>query len=221
MNFNEFKIDEFKILSSILIVGNNVLNKENVICLLINHFKKNIPVGIIINNDLCEYKSLNKIKNHSVKHTVLYIHEKYEDEIVNKLLFRQQAIINKNIIKEYKMNTNSLLILNNCIKLLNDNINIKEIIYNSRCYNIEFILAIDNILSENQNIIKQFDYIVMLPRESITNIEKIYEYVKDEIDTFDIFLKIYEELSKDNNVIVIDNNKKCKKIYWMTLDDIG
>ena len=89
-------------------------------------------------------------------------------------------------------------------------------IHNSRCYNIQFILAID-ILLENQNIIKQFDYIILLSGESIANIEKIYEYVKDKIDTFEMFLKIYKKLTKENNVIVIHNNIKCKKIYWMPL----
>ena len=220
MDINEFKINEFKILSSILIIGSNVSNKENIICLLINHFKKNIPVGIIVNDDLCEYESLNKLCNKTKKNSVFYVHDKYKDEIIDKLLFRQQAIINKNTVKEHKMNTNSLLILNNCIKSLSDNISIKEIIYNSQCYNIEFILAIDNVLSENKNIINQFDYIIVLAGESISNIENIYEYVKDEIDTFDIFLKMYKEFSKDNNVIIIDNNKKCKKIYWMTLQKI-
>lgn len=212
MDFTEFKIDEFKNLSSIVIVASDRTDKEHVICLLMEHFKKTIPVGIIVNDDLCEYKSLNKLCNETKKHSVFYVHDKYKDEIIDKLLYRQHSIINKNNTREHKINTNSLLILNNCIKSLNDNASIKEIIHNSKFYNIEFILAID-IPAETQYIIKQFDYIILLPDESVTNIEKTYEYVKDQIDTFDVFLKIYYGLTKNNSILVINN----KKIYWMSL----
>lgn len=206
----EFKIDEFKILSSIVIIASDKLDKEHIICLLMENFTKIIPVGIVVNDNLIKSKNIDKICNNTKKHSVFCIHNKYEDTIIDKLLLRQELIINKNKTKEHKINTNSLLILNDCVKLPNDNI--KKIILNSKCYNIEFILAI-NIPEETQYIIKEFDYILLLSDETVENIEKIYEYVKDKIDTFDMFLKIYKCLTKNNSVLVIND----KKIYWMTL----
>ena len=192
--FNEFKLNELEKNSSILIVNENE-NTNNITYDFLTHFKNTNQLNII--DDNCEKYEYAKLFPEAK------IHQKYSDEILNKLLEQQSTNESKNVF---------LLIHSNDL-IFDKNVILCEISYNSRHYKILYVLKkeITNKLPVSIRI--NFDYFFLSFTDDVKLIKQFYNDYAGMFKTFDEFKNTFEELTKDNKIMVISNNKN-RKIFW-------
>lgn len=222
MNYNKFKIFEFKLNTmvenpAILMIAKRGSGKSYIARDLIYHYR-DIPGGVVISptDRLAGY-----YKNFFPD---LFIHYDIKDTIFKKILTRQLMIIEKKNQKNKigkKIDTRSILIMDDCLsrkKSWAKDETIIEILMNGRHYNITYLLTMQSPMGIIPDLRLNFDYIFLLKEASVINQKKIYDNYASMFPTLQIFIKVFRQCTQNHCSMVIDNRSTSDniqdKIFW-------
>jgi Poxvirus A32 protein len=222
MNFNKFKILEFKLENmisdpAIVMIARRGSGKSWVARDIVFRYR-HIPGGVVI----APTDKLNSFYKYFFPD--LYIHYDIKETIFKKILSRQFEMMEKSKEKAkqgLKLDPSSILIMDDCLsqaKTWAKDQSIKEILMNGRHYKLTYILTMQTPLGITPDLRLNFDYVFLLKEDSSINRKKLYDNYASMFDTLAIFDKIFDSCTKDHKCMVIDNRKPTDniqdKVYW-------
>jgi hypothetical protein len=193
--------------------GKSYLTRE------ILYHRKNLPSAVAISRT----EKLNKFYSEFIPDS--YIYSEYDSEILSKIYQRQSVMneLNKNRKKENKkeLDDRLIIIMDDCMSSkgtwLKDP-NILELFFNGRHHHLSFILTMQFSLGIPPELRSNFDYIFLLAEDITSNRKRLYEHYAGMFPTFDIFQQVFNEITEDYGVMVINNRIHSKnitdKIFW-------
>ena len=152
-----FSLKNFVEHPAIVMIAKRGSGKSWVVRAILNHFK-NIPVGLIIaptDRMSCFYGKF---------FPDTYIFYKYDSEIIERVLARQTAIIDKQK-KKKNIDTRCFVIMDDCLGQKGSWVRdepIQELLFNGRHYHVMYILTMQFPLGITPELRSQFDYIFFL-----------------------------------------------------------
>lgn len=179
--------------------------------LLKNH--KDIPIGMVISPT----EEANPFYSDFMPG--IFIHNKYDSELIDNFLLRQQNACEK--FRENKISDpHAFLILDDCMydnKWTKDDC-MRYIFMNGRHKKILFIFTMQYPLGILPDLRTNIDYIFIL-RETITsNRKRLYDHYAGMFPTFDIFCQVMDSTTEDYECLVIHNSARSNKIedqvFW-------
>lgn len=214
---NEFKLESMCDNPSIVMIAKRGSGKSVVCRAILNHFK-HIPVGMIIaptDRMNCFYGNF---------FPCTYIHYDYRSDIIEKLLYRQDKIIEKRKNKEkkgIKIDSRAFIVMDDCLSKKGTWMKdqpITELLYNGRHYEIMYILTMQYPLGITPELRGNFDYIFLLAEDFVSNLKRIYDHYAGMFPDFTSFRQTFIQLTSDFGCMVIVNRGArtsfLEKIYW-------
>lgn len=162
----------------------------------------------------------------------IFIHYEYKQEILTKLFLRQQALADENEerIKAGKktIDSRAFVIMDDCLSSKGEWIkdpNIAEIFYNGRHRNITFLMSMQFPLGIKPEFRTNLDYIFLLAEDNYSNQKRLYEHYAGCFPSFELFRKVFIEVTENYGCLVIDNRSRSsditKKCFWYRANDPG
>ena len=197
-------------------IGKRGTGKSFLVRAICNYFKDKMPFIVI-----CPTEKLN---NDYVKFIPgAYIYENYQGEIVEKIMYRQQILLEKK--KKYQeegknINARVFIIMDDCLSSkgawMRDPL-VYELLFNGRHYHITYILTMQYVLGISPELRGNFDYIFLLADDVVDNVKKLHKYYAGMFPNFKSFQDTFNELTKDRGCMVIVNtgvrNDMSDKIF--------
>jgi len=216
---NEFQLDFMCENPAIVMIAKRASGKSWVCRSILRHFK-DIPVGIII-------APTEKMANppfYSEFFPDTYIHYKYSSEIIEKLLFRQDTMIEKQKEKEKigkTIDPRGFILMDDCLSTrgawMKDQ-PIMELLFNGRHYKLMYMLTMQFALGITPELRCNFDYIFLLNEDFYSNLKRLYDHYAGMFPTFDSFRQVFKEVTSDFGAMVIVNRGArtsfLEKIFW-------
>ena len=226
MDFNKFKINEFKLSTmvdypAIVMVAKRGSGKSWV-TRDIMHQKRKIPCGAVI--------SLTDRENEFYRDFFpdIYIHYDFGD-LFKRIIFRQKMMIEKQRIKSKqgkKVNPEAILVMDDCLaKKANwaKDESILEILMNGRHIKLTYVLTMQYPLGIAPDLRSNFDYIFLLNENFITNQKRIYDNYAGMFPTFETFLVAFKVCTDKHGCMVINNrvnsNNIDDQVFWFKAKD--
>ncbi len=206
-NMNEITHDKVVVLIGKRDTGKSFLCKD----LLYHH--KDIPVGQVISGT----EAANSFYSTIVPK--IFIHEEFNNSIINNILKRQKLLIQK-MKTNNAIDPRAFLILDDC---LYDNSwtkdkNIRSLFMNGRHYKILFILTMQYALGIPPNLRTNIDYVFILRENYVSNRKRLYEHYAGMFPTFEMFCQVMDSCTENYECLVINNNAKSNKlqdqVFW-------
>lgn len=218
-----FTLDMFVKNPSIVMVAKRGSGKSYNVRAILNYFK-DIPAGIII----APTDKMNCFYGDFFPNT--YIFYEYKTEIIEKVLTRQQAIIDKQKEKlklGKDIDTRCFVVMDDCLGQKGAWIRdrpIQELLFNGRHYEIMYILTMQFPLGITPELRSNFDYIFLLSEDYISNLKRIYDHYAGMFPSFESFRQVFGQLTEDFGSMVIVNRGARKsifeKIYYYKAPDL-
>ena len=217
-----FKLEYIVPNASICMIAKRGSGKSFLVKAILNHFKNILPGGVIISPT----DKMNEFYGRFFPK--IFIHYTYKTEILEKLLSRQEMIIEKTR-KKYKegkkLNPRAFLIMDDCLaskgKWAKDP-KIMEVLMNGRHYQLMYILTMQFPLGISPELRNNFDYVFLLADDTVSNQKRVWEHYAGIFPTFNNFKGVFNELTKDYGAMVIVNRGKREtfhdKIFWYKAD---
>lgn len=209
---------------SIVMIAKRGSGKSWVVRAILNHFR-DIPVGLIISPT----DRMNVFYGDFFPDS--YIHYSYKSEIIEKLLARQQQMIDKQKEKQAQgknLDTRAFIVMDDCLGQKGSWVRdqpIQELLFNGRHYHIMYILTMQFPLGITPELRSNFDYIFLLADDMISNQKRIYDHYAGMFPNFDSFRQVFAELTSDFGAMVIVNrgvrNSALDKIFWYKAPDLS
>lgn len=154
------------------------------------------------------------IKEHNFSHDKIYFNNSIYDDIVSN-----ETMINglsndgiKRIYHEIKNNKlECVLLIIDYDKFPNDLL--ERLWIDSSKYNITFIITMKKMENLNNNIKNNIDYVLSFYDKYVFNQAKLWKLVFNDILSYDEFEVVFNACTKDENNVIIKDNKE-KKIYY-------
>lgn len=216
-NQDRFPIKEFKFESmvdspSIVMIAKRGSGKSVVCKAILKHYEK-VPVGIII----CKTDRVDPFFSKFFPDT--YIYYDYKSEIVEKLIKRQELIMEK-LIQKYKegkkIDPHAYIVMDDCLASKGSWVKdqpIQELLFNGRHYYIMYILTMQYPLGISPELRGNFDYIFLLADDTFSNIKRMHEHYAGMFPTLDAFRQVFNQLTQDYGCMVINNRGSRKTIF--------
>ena len=212
---------------SIVMIAKRGSGKSWAVKAIMHHFRK-IPVGLVIaptDRMNCFYANFFPDS---------YIFYSYNSNIIEKLLFRQLKIIEKNEQREKDgkrpIDSRAMIVMDDCLAQKGSWVRdgpIMELLFNGRHYKIMYILTMQYPLGIIPELRTNFDYIFLMAEDFITNLKRIHDHYAGMFPNFDSFRQIFSQLTENFGALVIANRGARKtfleKIFWYrapSLEDI-
>lgn len=228
LHINEFDLNDMADNPAVVMIAKRGSGKSWV-CRTLIQFFNNIPVGTIIApTDKMNgfYKSF---------YYDSYIHYEFESDIIGKILSRQRIIKEKKKQREQNnktLDSRAIIVMDDCLsskkKWLKD-LNITELLFNGRHYDITYILTMQFPLGITPELRCQFDYVFLLAEDVQSNLKRIYDHYAGMFPTFESFRQIFTQLTDNFGAMVIVNTPRHKKqieknnflnkIFWFKAKD--
>jgi len=184
-----------------------------------------IPAGLII----APTDRLNKF--YDVIYPSTFIHHEYKPEIMEKLLKRQDMIIDKNIkrVKDHKkpIDTRVLFIMDDCMsakKQWAEDPNFLSIMNEGRHRHITYVLSMQYSLGILPEYRSQFNFIFLLAEDMRMNRKKLYEHYAGMFPSFELFESVFLQMTQNYGCLVIDNSSRSidlkERIFYFKAHDI-
>ncbi|CAH6421609.1 VV A32-like packaging ATPase [uncultured virus] len=217
-----FLLDSMVPNPSICMIAKRGSGKSWVVRSLLKHFK-HIPGGIII-------APTDKMSAFYGKFFPdLFIHYEYNSNIIERLLGRQDKIIEKCKMKlkeGKKVDPRAFLVMDDCLSSKGNWMRdqpIMEIFMNGRHYYIMYVLTMQFPLGITPELRCNFDYIFLLGEDFISNQKRIFDHYAGMFPDFPSFKQVFTDLTNDYGCMVISNRGARKnffdKIFWYKADD--
>lgn len=203
--------------ATICLIAKRATGKSFLVKEMMYH-KRHIPTIIAISKT----EKLNSFYSEFIPDS--YIYSDFSSEILTRLFKRQSQVIedNKQRDKDQKNKKDGsiMLIMDDClsIKGWTRDSNILELFYNGRHSLISFILTIQYAVGIPPDLRSNFDYIFLLAEDAVSSRKRLYDHYAGMFPTFDIFQQVFNELTDNYGVMVIDNRIHSKnltdKVFW-------
>ena len=217
-----FKLEMFEKYPAIIMIAKRGSGKSWVVRAILQHFK-DIPAGLIIaptDRMNCFY---GKFFPDS------YIFYEYKSEVIERVLERQQKIIEKQqekIRQGKNIDTRSFIIMDDCLGQKGSwarDQPIQELLFNGRHYHIMYILTMQFPLGISPELRSNFDYIFLLADDYVSNMKRMYEHYAGMFPSFDAFKQVFAQLTSDYGSMVIVNrgarNNLFEKVFHYKAPD--
>jgi len=216
----EFKLDSMCENPAIVMIAKRASGKSWVCRSILKHFR-HIPVGLII-------APTEKMANppfYSDFFPDAYIHYEYKSEIIEKLLFRQDIMIEKKMDREQQgkkpIDPRGFILMDDCLSKKGSWMKdqpIMELLFNGRHYQLMYMLTMQFPLGITPELRCNFDYIFLLKDDFYSNMKRLYDHYAGMFPTFDSFRLVFKELTANFGSMVIVNRGACDsfldKIFW-------
>jgi hypothetical protein len=184
-----------------------------------------IPAGVII----APTDRLNKFYDSIFPSA--FIHHEYRHEIMERLLKRQDMIIekNNNRIKDAKksLDTRVLFIMDDCMsakKLWAEDPNFLSIMNEGRHRHITYILSMQYSLGILPEYRSQFNFIFLLAEDIRMNRKKLYEHYAGMFPSFELFESVFLQMTQNFGCMVIDNSSRSidltERIFYFKATEV-
>jgi hypothetical protein len=154
-----------------------------------------------------------------------FIHYDYRSDIIEKLLYRQDMMIEKK--KKKKIDARSFIVMDDCLSKRGSWMKdqpIIELLFNGRHYEIMYILTMQYPLGITPELRGNFDYIFLLAEDFVSNLKRIYDHYAGMFPDFNSFRQTFSQLTSDFGCMVITNRGARKtfleKVYWYRAQNI-
>jgi hypothetical protein len=216
----EFKLDSMCENPAIVMIAKRASGKSWICRSILKHFK-HIPVGLII-------APTEKMANppfYSDFFPDAYIHYEYKSEIIEKLIYRQDKMIEKKMDREQQgkipNDPRGFILMDDCLSKKGSWMKdqpIMELLFNGRHYQLMYMLTMQFPLGITPELRCNFDYIFLLKEDFYSNLKRLYDHYAGMFPTFDSFRLVFKELTADFGAMVIVNRGACDsfldKIFW-------
>ena len=213
----EFKLEWLCPNASICMIAKRGAGKSWVCREILNHVK-DLPGGIIIS-------PTDKMNMFYGKwFPDIFIHHKYKTEIIEKLLYRQNKMIEKmkeKFKKGKRCDPRTFLVMDDCLAdkgQWTKDPKIFELFYNGRHYMIMYILTMQFPLGIKPELRGNFDYIFLMAEDFFNNQKRIYDHYAGMFPNFNTFRQVFQKLTNDFGCMVIVNRGHRKslldKVFW-------
>jgi len=224
LNIQQFHLSQMVENPAIVMIAKRASGKSWVCRAILKHFR-DIPVGLII-------APTEKMANpafYSDFFPDTYIHYEYDSALINKLLVRQDHMIEKQKQKAKKnkiIDPRAFILMDDCLSKKSSWMKdqpIMELLFNGRHYRLMYILTMQFPLGITPELRCNFDYIFLLAEDIYSNLKRLYEHYAGMFPTFESFRKVFSVLTDDFGSMVIVNRGAranfLEKIYWYKADN--
>jgi hypothetical protein len=228
MNLNLQKFDMASISDDkvVVLIGKRDTGKS-FLCKDLLYYHKDIPVGMVISAT----ESANRFYGNMVPS--LFIHDEYNDEIIQKLLTRQKKAVER-YNEDISMSSGddapvqdrgvvdprAFLILDDCLydASWTKSKHIRAIFMNGRHYKMMFVITMQYALGIPPNLRTNIDYVFILRENIVSNRKRIYESYAGMFPSFEIFSQVMDQCTENFECLVIYNNAKSNQledqVFW-------
>jgi len=209
---NEFKFDYLVENPAIVMIAKRGSGKSWVCKAILKYFEK-VPVGIII----CKSDRVDPFFSKFFPDS--YIYYDYKSEIIDKLIKRQELIVEKYKEKKKqgkKIDPRALIVMDDCLASKGTWMRdqpISELLFNGRHFHIMYILTMQYPLGITPELRCNFDYIFLLADDTFSNIKRMHEHYAGMFPTLDAFRQVFLQLTQDFGCMVINNRGSRKSIF--------
>lgn len=209
---NEFEFDQMVENPAIVLIAKRGSGKSYVCRAILHHFR-NIPCGIIISRTdrMSEF--------YGTFFPSSYIFYEYKSEIIQKVLQRQEMIIDKVQIKKAQgknIDPRTYIIMDDCLSQRGSWVKdppIQELLFNGRHYHIMYILTMQFPLGISPELRINFDYIFLMAEDTISNLKRIYDHYAGCFPNFYSFKQVFTYLTKNYGCMVIINRGVRENLF--------
>ena len=220
---NEFDLNQMVAHPSIVMIAKRGSGKSWVVRAILRHSSKRVPVGIIISPT----DRMNSFYSDFVPDT--YIYYEFKSDTIERLLNRQQTMIDKAKEKKKKgkmCNARAFIVMDDCLSSKGEwskDPAISELLYNGRHYEIMYILTMQFPLGIKPELRCNFDYVFLLADDTVSNQKRIYEHYAGMFPNFEAFRQVFVQLTADFGSMVIVNrgvrNNFIEKVFYYKAPD--
>ena len=222
MDYNKLQISEFKLdamvdHAAIVIIAKRGSGKSWVTREIL-YAKRHIPGGVVISPTDAMNSSYKKF------FPDIYIHYNITEDILNKVLVRQQKMMDKQRDKKKqgkKVDASGILVMDDCLaeKRKWSKIQaITTILMNGRHFQLVYILTMQTPIGLAPELRLNFDYVFLLRENSAINRKKLWMNYASMFPTLDIFEKVFAKTTENFCSMVIDNRNQSddlqKTVFW-------
>jgi len=214
---NEFKLESMCSNPSIVMIAKRGSGKSWVCRAILNHFR-DIPVGLII----APTDRMNCFYGNFFPDS--YIHYGYRSDIIEKLLYRQDMMIEKRknkMIEGKILDSRAFIVMDDCLSKKGTWMKdppITELLFNGRHYELMYILTMQYPLGITPELRGNFDYIFLLAEDFVSNLKRIYDHYAGMFPDFNSFRQAFGSLTEDYGCMVISNRGArrsfLEKVFW-------
>ena len=216
----EFKLESMCENPAIVMIAKRASGKSWVCRSILKHFK-DIPVGLII----APTEKMATPPFYSDFFPDSYIHYDYKSEIIEKLLVRQDMMIEKTQDREAQgrrlVDPRGFILMDDCLSKKGSwqkDQPIMELLFNGRHYRLMYMLTMQFPLGISPELRCNFDYIFLLKEDFYSNLKRLYDHYAGMFPTFDSFRVVFKELTASFGAMVIVNRGACDsfldKVFW-------
>jgi len=215
----EFKLNNMCENPAIVMIAKRASGKSWVCRSILRHFK-DIPVGIII-------APTEKMANppfYSEFFPNTFIHYEYRSEIIEKLLYRQDTMLEKEIEKQKNgkiIDSRAFILMDDCLASKGSwgkDKPIMELLFNGRHFKLMYMLTMQFPLGISPELRGNFDYIFLLNEDFLSNQKRIYDHYAGMFPTFDSFRQVFKDITSDYGAMVIVNRGAkttfLEQVFW-------
>jgi hypothetical protein len=201
---NEFKLDMMVENPSIVMVAKRGSGKSYVCRAILRHFAS-IPCGLII----APTDKMNCFYGNFFPDS--YIHYDYKSVIIEKLLFRQDKMIEKEQEKKRQgkhLDPRAFIVMDDCLSKKGSWMRdqpIQDLLFNGRHFKLMYILTMQYPLGITPELRSNFDYIFLLAEDFVSNLKRLYDNYAGMFPTFDMFRQVFVQLTANFGSMVIAN----------------
>jgi hypothetical protein len=220
LSIKEFNLESMCENPAIVMIAKRASGKSWVCRSILKHFR-DIPVGLII----APTEKMATPPFYSDFFPDSYIHYDYKSEIIEKLLVRQDMMIEKSQdrIQQGKkpIDPRGFILMDDCLSKKGSwqkDQPIMELLFNGRHYKLMYMLTMQFPLGISPELRCNFDYIFLLKEDFFSNLKRLYDHYAGMFPSFDAFRVVFKELTANFGSMVIVNRGACdnflEKIFW-------
>lgn len=219
VELKKFNMKNLEPNSVIVLLGKRATGKSYLIRDILTYIKT-VPVGVVISGT--------ERANHFYESVIpkMFIYDDYKDEVIRKLLDRQEKITNqyKTEVKKYgrsDIDPRAFLILDDCLfdtSWTKDKsmryvfMNGRHLLLNHVIISMQYPLGCGPAMRTN------IDYVFILRENYLSNRRRIYDNYAGMFPTFEFFNSVMDACTENYEMLVIANNMKSNKledqVFW-------
>ena len=219
LQIREFKLDSMVENPAIVMIAKRASGKSWICRDILRNFK-DIPVGLII----APTEKMSDPPFYSDFFPDSYIHYQYKSEIIERMLYRQDVMIEKQKekAKDGKLiDPRGFILMDDCLSKKSSWMKdqpIMELLFNGRHYRLMYILTMQFPLGITPELRCNFDYIFLLAEDFYSNLKRLFDHYAGMFPTFDSFRTVFNVVTQDFGCMVIVNrgarSSFTDKIFW-------
>jgi|TARA_B110000208_G_C11790670_1_gene437371 hypothetical protein len=212
IQMTKFDMNKIKDDKVVVLIGKRNTGKS-FLCKDILYHHRDIPCGQVISGT----EAANEFYSSLVPK--LFIHEEYQDSIVNNVLKRQRMMIDK-VKSQSNIDPRLFVVFDDCLydNKWVKNKDVRSLFMNGRHWKVLFMITMQYALGIPPNLRTNIDYVFILRENYVSNRKRLYEHYAGMFPTFEMFCQVMDQCTENYECLVIDNNAQSNKledqVFW-------